>query len=52
MGNVTNEEVANINPKFQELISLISGRTLEQLAKEIGQMPLTRSSTCTPQEDA
>lgn len=34
-GNVTNEEVANINPKFQELISLISGRTLEQLAKEI-----------------
>lgn len=34
-GNVTNEEVANINPKFQELISLISSRTLEQLAKEI-----------------
>lgn len=34
-GNVTNEEVANINPKFQELISLISGRTLEQLTKEI-----------------
>lgn len=34
-GNVTNEEVANINPKFQELISLISGRSLEQLAKEI-----------------
>lgn len=34
-GNVTNEEVANINPKFQELISLISGRTLEQLAKEM-----------------
>ena len=34
-GNVTNEEIANINPKFQELISLISGRTLEQLAKEI-----------------
>lgn len=34
-GSVTNEEVANINPKFQELISLISGRTLEQLTKEI-----------------
>lgn len=34
-GNVMNEEVANINPKFQELISLISGRSLEQLAKEI-----------------
>lgn len=34
-GNVTNEEVANINPKFQEFISLISGRSLEQLAKEI-----------------
>lgn len=34
-GNVTDEEVANINPKFQELISLVSGRSLEQFAKEI-----------------